>query len=355
MAVYKVPQDVEADDKLLGPFSFRQFIYLIIAALGIAVAWGLGNLFLPLAILPLPIILFFGVLALPLRKDQPMEIYLAAVVSFYIKPRRRMWQPDGVTSLIEVVAPKVIEVQRSKGLSQDEAERRLSYLADIVDTGGWAVRGSGAKAPETAMNSDAYYEAQQATDVMDEAASITQNFDAMIEKNDQTRRQEIIDKMNDKTVYSIPETPPQQNNPFQPAPEPVEPVNLNFNPYPTNIRQSVIQPLSEQSPPLVTSSLAPQVQPQLTEPLPQQPAPQVQPPAEVAPTPSSKEVPLQPAPEPQMPATNQIQPNTSNITVSPDIINLANQHDLSVETLAHEARRLREKEQSSDEVVISLR
>ena len=27
MAVYKVPQDVEADDKLIGPFSFRQFIY----------------------------------------------------------------------------------------------------------------------------------------------------------------------------------------------------------------------------------------------------------------------------------------------------------------------------------------
>ena len=31
MAQYKVPQDVEADDKLLGPFSFRQFVYLLIA------------------------------------------------------------------------------------------------------------------------------------------------------------------------------------------------------------------------------------------------------------------------------------------------------------------------------------
>ncbi len=37
MAVYKVPQDVEAEDKLLGPFSMRQFIYLIIAAMGIAI------------------------------------------------------------------------------------------------------------------------------------------------------------------------------------------------------------------------------------------------------------------------------------------------------------------------------
>ena len=52
MAVYKVAQDVEADDKLIGPFSFRQFVYLIIVALSIAIAWGLGRIFVGLAIIP---------------------------------------------------------------------------------------------------------------------------------------------------------------------------------------------------------------------------------------------------------------------------------------------------------------
>ena len=88
MAVYKVPQDVEADDKLIGPFSFRQFIYLIIVAMASALAWGLGQLFIPLAIIPLPLILFFGAIALPLRKDQPMEIYMAAMWSFLLKISR---------------------------------------------------------------------------------------------------------------------------------------------------------------------------------------------------------------------------------------------------------------------------
>ena len=46
MAVYKVAQDVEADDKLLGPFTARQFIYLIIVALSGLVAWFLSQLFL---------------------------------------------------------------------------------------------------------------------------------------------------------------------------------------------------------------------------------------------------------------------------------------------------------------------
>ena len=30
MGQYRVPQDVEAEDKILGPFSFRQFVYLMI-------------------------------------------------------------------------------------------------------------------------------------------------------------------------------------------------------------------------------------------------------------------------------------------------------------------------------------
>ena len=87
MAVYKVPQNVEAEDKLLGPFSFRQFIYLVISVVGIAVAWVMFSVFPPLVVIPLPFIIIFGVLALPLKKDQPMEVYLAAMVSFFFKPK----------------------------------------------------------------------------------------------------------------------------------------------------------------------------------------------------------------------------------------------------------------------------
>ena len=42
MAVYRVPQDVEAEDKLLGPFSFKQFVFLIIAVGFFGIAWALG-------------------------------------------------------------------------------------------------------------------------------------------------------------------------------------------------------------------------------------------------------------------------------------------------------------------------
>ena len=139
MAQYKVPQDVEAEDKLLGPFTFRQFIYLMITAGCVAIAVALFNVNPGLVVIPLPFIIFFAVLALPLKKDQPMETYFAAIVSFFLKPHQRVWTPGEPNSVIQITAPKVVEQPRYRNISGEDAGRRLSFLADIVDTEGFAI------------------------------------------------------------------------------------------------------------------------------------------------------------------------------------------------------------------------
>ena len=319
MAVYKVPQDVEADDKLLGPFSFRQFVYLIIVAISIGVAWGLSQLFIPLAILPLPLILFFGALALPLKKDQPMEIYLAALVSFYLKPRKRLWDPDGQQALVQITVPKVVEAHRTKDLSQDEAERRLSYLADIVDSQGWAVRG--VAAPNSSMNTDVFYEAQQAEDILDNSTRTAHQIENQLDQSSNRHREELIARMRQPQVQPASPIAPPIQDPYaslspqpqsQPQPNAPDP-QVTFNPYPS-MQQSVIQPLSARQ------------------------------------APSTQAAPLQPqSPPPNTPQT------TSPAMPSPDIINLANNPDLSIETISREANRIKQKEGlPSDEVVISL-
>lgn len=190
MAVYKVPQDVEADDKLIGPFSFRQFIYLIIVAISMAGAWGLSRLFIPLAIIPLPIIIFFAALALPLRKDQPMEAYLSAVVSFYfLKSRKRFWIPDGIDSFVTIIPPKDSEKVLTKELDETEATKRLSYLADLVDTHGWAIRGAGST-PDTAMSKDIYYESQTAEDMFDKESAKAQDLTKKLDQESDERKEE---------------------------------------------------------------------------------------------------------------------------------------------------------------------
>ncbi len=330
MATYKVPQDVEADDKLIGPFSFRQFIYLIIVAMAGALAWALSNIFIGLIIIPLPVIVFFGALALPLRKDQPMEIYMAAIVSFYLKPRLRKWDPEGVESLIEISAPKTVEVQRTKDLSQDEAQQRLSYLASIVDSGGWAIRGVGA-APGGVMNSDVYLEAQSAQDVLDTNTTVAQNFDQMMAQSTERMKEEARQRMMQATM---PQPQPQPAAISQAPVVTTSPAAApHFDPYPT-IHQAMIQPLDDHT------YAAPQSTPQT-------PAPAYTPPQPVA---------------PQSAEPVQATESTSDTSLTAGIMNLASNSDLSIETIAHEAERLKKKaaekarqQEESDDVIVSLR
>ena len=189
MAQYKVPQDVEADDKLLGPFSFRQFIYLLIAGGLIALAVGLFQLFPLLAIIPLPPVLFFAALALPLKKDQPMETYLAALVSYYLKPHQRFWMPGQRESTIQITAPKIAEESRTRDITGEEATHRLSFLANIVDTEGYAIKG----ASSSPMREDLVAEANATADMFE--TSHFDNLENTITRDENERHEEVVNEM----------------------------------------------------------------------------------------------------------------------------------------------------------------
>ncbi len=189
MAQYKVPQDVEADDKLIGPFSFRQFVYLLIAAGLIALAVGLFQLFPLLAILPIPFTFFFLALALPLKKDQPMETYLAALVDYYLKPRKKIWMSGQKESTILITAPKIVEDKRTRDITGEEATHRLSFLADIVDTEGLAIKGAGA----SPMREDLVAEANATPDMFE--AYQSQVLNRVIDQDKMTRHNDAVSEM----------------------------------------------------------------------------------------------------------------------------------------------------------------
>ena len=332
MAIYKVPQDVEAEDKLLGPFTFRQFIYLLIVAAMSFLAFVLWQILPILAVIPTPVILFFAVLALPLRKDQPMETYLAAIISFYVKPRKRLWDPDGVESRVEISAPKVVEVSLSKDLSEDEAERRFSYLAQIVDSKGWATRGvMSSSTPEmsNSLNPDIYFEANSSIDILSDDYSVSQSIDQRLEQSTKQHRQDILKNIQspsippvtteqaiDRPVYPNPQqiyTAPTPNTPFiTTINKPVG--NVAINPYPSS-NQATISPISSTQASINT--------PQDT--------------------------------------SNKVTTENKDIqnTISADIIELATNapEDFSIATLASQAKRISEEKNNlgEDEVIISLR
>ena len=190
MATYKGPQDVEADDKLLGPFTFRQFIYLMIVFGCGMLAVALFQLFPLLAVIPVPVMVFFGALALPLKKDQPMETYLAALLSFYTKPNKRYWIPGQSESTILITAPKQVEASRARDLYSEEASHRLSFLAEIVDSEGHAIKNA-----STTMKDEFYAEAYNTTDMFDASRNNNYNLNNIMIQQQQERREAVVNQM----------------------------------------------------------------------------------------------------------------------------------------------------------------
>lgn len=310
MAQYKVPQDVEAEDKLLGPFTFRQFIYLLIAAAGIAGAWGLFQVFPLLALIPLPFVFFFGILALPIRKDQPMETYLAAVISFYLKPNRRIWTAGQRESTIKIIAPKKVEKSRTRDISEEEASHRLSFLATIVDSEGYAIRG------DSSMKEEYAAEANTIEDVLDADNPV---IDRIIEQEQATRKKELVRDM--RTAMSradalIGSTPVNPAPVAQPAQQPIaQPVVLqapgaNYNPQP------VAQPAPQPAPQPVQQSV------------------------------NTFNLPFAPAPAPQPVTTQSVQQLTqaslNQAAINQQFQNLANNNAFSIQTIAQQANRIQQ-------------
>lgn len=139
MATHSVPQDVEADDKLIGFLSLKQFIFTVIG-----LGFGYLTFFFftrvhPIAALPwLPFALVFLVLGLYQRKDQPAEVFLVSALGFYLKPKVRIWNQEGYDERIHITAPPVIEKRYTKDFTGEEARGRLANLSLMMDSRGWA-------------------------------------------------------------------------------------------------------------------------------------------------------------------------------------------------------------------------
>lgn len=108
---FQVPQFIETEDKIVGPFTMRQFIYVGIAG-GISamlyftvqtLVWAIAS-----------IILFGGAAALAFIKieGRPLFNVMTAALGFYWKPQTYLWQPEH-----PVIASVKSPINKEKGIS----------------------------------------------------------------------------------------------------------------------------------------------------------------------------------------------------------------------------------------------
>jgi len=246
MATYKVLQHVEAEDKLVGPLTLRQFIYAGIAAISGYLGFLMstkGAAFMLVVFVPVSIVT--GFFAFPWGRDQPTEIWALAKIRFLLKPRQRVWDQSGTKDLVTVTAPKMIEHLLTNGLNQDEVQSRLSALANTIDSRGWAVKNlnvnltTAASLPSvdttdrlvqasTLPQEVSSFDVRASDDMLDEYSNpVAQHVDTMLRASTAAHHQQLVTQMQqpqspatDATSTSSTAPTPDYWFMHQPAPAP---------------------------------------------------------------------------------------------------------------------------------------
>lgn len=240
MATYKVIQDIEAEDKLLGPLTFRQFIYGGIAAILFYISFltitkGVGFF----AVVFVPPGLACAFFAWPWGRDQPTEVWALAKVRFLFKPRKRLWDQNGAKELVTVTVPKRVEIDHTNGLSQTEVASRLEALANTIDSRGWAIKNVNvnlysqpsqitsdldsdrliaiSNIPQVNGNAVSDADVHAADDILDEQNNAqAQRVNNMIAASERAHRQQLMSQMTQPTPPPTPPAPAVQT-PAPPA------------------------------------------------------------------------------------------------------------------------------------------
>lgn len=264
MATYKVLQDIEAEDKLLGPFTLKQFIFMAITLflgfIGFNIVASSAPIFMkvPLSVIVLLPMLVFGFLAAPISRDQPNDIWLLARLRFLFKPRVRIWNQDGIQELVTVTVPKVDVHVFTDNLSQTEVKSRLGALASTLDSRGWAVKNVNANLASTPgyltgqTGSDrlvgpsqlpqevSAIEVLASDDILDPTSNSTaQNLDRLIQQSTSQQKQQAISSMTQASSGTPPTAPRQDYWFMNQAAAPAAPLPQN---YATFDGQTVVAP-----------------------------------------------------------------------------------------------------------------
>lgn len=239
MATYKVPQDVEAEDKLIGPLSLKQFIFAILFFASAYITYLFTQIPpKPLfGIVGLPFLLVFGVLAFYQRKDQPVEVYLLAWLNYHIKPKKRVWDQGGYEERVIITVPKVEEIDYTKGLTQKDIEQKTKRFSQIIDTRGWVAKGitatsTGLAGDKRIMTSDEIAQINGRSELtppgltdLYEKSPVANSVDSLIQTHAEARQQNLklsIDEARRQVSaneINNPITGQVYNNPF-PTPPP---------------------------------------------------------------------------------------------------------------------------------------
>ena len=129
---FQVPQFIEIEDKIFGPFTFKQFIYLLGGAGGAYVVTKVLPIFLAVPI-ALAIVLLAGALTFYKVNNRPFADVLQASMVYFFKSKLFVWkQRPPEKEKVQNVVKKQTENDNLPKLTESKLSD-LSWSLDVLD------------------------------------------------------------------------------------------------------------------------------------------------------------------------------------------------------------------------------
>lgn len=140
MAV-KIPQNIDKEDKLVGPLTLKQFLYILGAGSLIFITYQYYieeylyfTEFIIISILISALALFLAFLKI---NGRPSIIFLGNILSYIFTAKTRFWITDNKTSLTKLkITNSKNKPQEKFGQNNTPDYGKVEKLARILDTGG---------------------------------------------------------------------------------------------------------------------------------------------------------------------------------------------------------------------------
>lgn len=133
---FRVPQFIDVEDKLFGPLTFRQFLYLIGSGAIAFIFWS----FIPIKFIALffvvPVFAFGAALAFVKINNRPFLYTVEAAFNYYIKDRLYIWKKVPKKGVVKKESPGEIAETPSlfvPRLSESKL-KELSWGLDVYDS-----------------------------------------------------------------------------------------------------------------------------------------------------------------------------------------------------------------------------
>jgi len=135
---FAIPQFIEVEDKVIGPLTVRQFIYLVIGGVLLVIFWSLADLglFIVLALITAAVVAAFAFVKI---NGRPFQIFLIAFLQFNTRPKLRTWfRESGMERLKTSIKKKEkTEIKKEEEAILGEGKRlvrsQLQNLSSLLD------------------------------------------------------------------------------------------------------------------------------------------------------------------------------------------------------------------------------